>query len=360
MHISSSGKIELHMSTIVSTLAGNEEVATPGPWIRVRSGMARLNASAFQASAPGQDLLRLVGSAASEAEIRGCQVENLNVSRIAGRPVGIVNSTFSPALTPFTAAVRCGVQVFEQKLCDPRAICVEQTSGGIRCSCDGLHLRNKAGSFPDGQHCFEEAHAEFTIQSRVASVALTKPSYNFSTDDPAVIILQARGEDSFNASYRIEAHLFRSSMLIHSTNQTTNRSEFYFYGQSLRWTLPPSNPSKDNPDIVLGPSVGFQATKSGNVTVNMDCYGTGGCAEDGDIILTTVFFVPSASAPASVSRSLKVSSIHHRCNPTFLAGAHRQPCRYLYAPKCGAFRAAVPNGTLRFRMEHAFRAGTTE
>jgi hypothetical protein len=302
MHISSSGALTLGMCTIVSSLLEDKD---SGVWVIVNSGMTRLNASFFEAAAPGQELLRLQRSNTSEVEIRGCKVKNLGMSSSAGRRLGIVNSTFMPWLTPelnaTTAMVhadkrRCGVQIFNQNLCDPRAVCIEQPSGGVRCSCDGRYLSDRPGSFPDGQNCLEETHAEMTIQSRVAYVEATKPSRD---ESKSVLVVQVRGESALSLSF---------NMLMTRTSSSPDGGSFWsrnwsvldeqqvaLHGHSLIWDVPPLADA----DLDLDASAGkLSDSNEYSFRLRVDCNGTQPCVEDGDTI-ETVISIDSASSPSS-------------------------------------------------------------
>jgi hypothetical protein len=112
-----------------------------------------LNSNSFSSMMPGRVLLTLKsGNAGLQLLIRRCTVSNLPI--LSDQPnimIGIVNSTFTPALDPSVPTVQpnpnCGVKIAGSPLCDPRATCYSSPSGGVQCACTGQGLREKAGTF---------------------------------------------------------------------------------------------------------------------------------------------------------------------------------------------------------------------
>ena len=143
-----------------------------------------------------------------EVLLRRCHVQNLTLhSTVRMRiPIGIVNSTFDPPLARTLApptvepTADCGISVAGSPLCDPRAKCVGQESGGVHCACVGGGLHDKPGIYPDGQHCQGETRVDLLIQSQRILLVLGKPS---SQNETIQILVQATGEAPLNVSYNV-------------------------------------------------------------------------------------------------------------------------------------------------------------
>jgi hypothetical protein len=81
-----------------------------------------------------------VRSPRSEVVVRSSAVINLTIA-VAGA-LGVVNSTLAPPLNASDPATRtvqphpdCGTKLIGQVLCDPRARCEADASGGVECAC---------------------------------------------------------------------------------------------------------------------------------------------------------------------------------------------------------------------------------
>jgi hypothetical protein len=143
-----------------------------------------------------------------EVLLRRCHLQNLTLhSTVRMRvPIGIVNSTFDPPLARTLApptvepTADCGISVAGAPLCDPRAKCEGQESGGVHCTCVGGGLHDKPGIFPDGQHCQGETRVDLLIQSQRILLVLRKPS---SQNEKIQILVQATGEAPLNVSYNV-------------------------------------------------------------------------------------------------------------------------------------------------------------
>ena len=100
-------------------------------WLAATQSLALRNSS-FRSATSGQGLLQIQGPQL-QLMIRGCTFENLRIGvvpTVKAQPIGIVNSTFTPALDPSVPTVQpasengtCAVQLAGELLCDPRALC---------------------------------------------------------------------------------------------------------------------------------------------------------------------------------------------------------------------------------------------
>jgi hypothetical protein len=97
--------------------------------------------------------------------------------------LGIVNSTFSPALDSSVKTIgppKCSAAVASDvPMCDKRASCEPVATGGVRCRCVGNGtangLRYKPGWPEDGQRCEQGDSLRAVLQSESFSIAVTKP-----------------------------------------------------------------------------------------------------------------------------------------------------------------------------------------
>ena len=167
--------LPLHVGTIGTSMkldrceifdAGDGEaepvLANPGSvWLYAATSLV-LQGSLFRSSTAGQVLL--ASDPMSQVLIRGCQLENVIISADGvhppHRPLGVVNSTFEPALeniVPTVPPPQCAVQVAGERMCDERARGEAVPSGGVQCSCAGAGLRYAPGLPEDGQRCQQDA-----------------------------------------------------------------------------------------------------------------------------------------------------------------------------------------------------------
>ncbi len=152
-------------------------------WLLVVQRLALRNSS-FRSAMSGQGLLQIQGSQL-QLMIRGCTFENVRIGvvpTVTAQPIGIVDSTFAPALDPSIPTKQptggsgtCAAQLAGESLCDTRASCERVPSGGVKCSCAGTGLRYKPGVPEDGQHCEQDASLRAVLESGSSVITVGKP-----------------------------------------------------------------------------------------------------------------------------------------------------------------------------------------
>jgi hypothetical protein len=217
-------------------------------WWMVAIQSLILRNSSFRSVTPGQGLLRIQGSQL-QLMIRGCAFENLRLSvagDVSAQPIGVVDSTFAPALDPSIPTVQptsgsgtCAVQLASEQVCDARALCEGVPSGGVRCSCVGSGLRYKPGVPEDGRQCEQDSKLTAALQTQVVSIAIKKPGVG---RDTLRAIMQATGERpySFGLSVnvsRLDGALWPMSRVVVGsvTGVPNNQPSASAFGQHIKW-----------------------------------------------------------------------------------------------------------------------------
>jgi hypothetical protein len=251
--------------------------------------------SSFSSTMPGRGLLSL-SDAALQLVIRGCAVSSLPIDRGKDMPnitIGIVNSTFAPALAPSIPTVQpnpnCGAEIAGKPLCDLRATCESLATGGVQCACTGQGLRDKPGTFPDGQLCEQEPSITMLLQSPAVAITVPKPSNRTA---PVQVVVRARGESRMAAVYSASM-VIRSAMTGDGAQRNSSRiwsrldePQLSLDGHHIVWsTVPPANDS----EIELNSGTKqYVATKEYAFQLGLDCRGEAACVADGDTVETVV------------------------------------------------------------------------
>jgi hypothetical protein len=281
---------------------GGEEASLENPstvLLMAKQGYLVLKGSSFTGVTPGRGLLLLhpATSIGLQLLIRGCTVSNLPILlyQQANTTIGVVNSTFSPALDPSVPTVQpdpnCGAEIGGAPLCDPRAVCKGVPSGGVRCACTGVGLRDKPDTFPDGQTCELEPSIAMLLQGEVVSIAAPKPS-NLNGGATIHIVVRAGGESRMAAVYG--ASMVRRSATEgdgarHNSSRAWSRldeAQLSLDGHHVVWSsLPPANDSEIELD---GAAKRYAATKEFGLQLSLDCDGEVPCVADGDTVETVL------------------------------------------------------------------------
>jgi hypothetical protein len=271
-----------------------------------------LRSSFFHSRQPGRGLLRLSDSAL-QLVIRGCTVINLFID--PGKQdttIGIVNTTFSPALNAAVPTVQpnpnCGKLIGGVPLCDPRAACTNRSTGGVQCACTGIGLHDKPGTFPDGQQCSQEPSVSMLLQSQELSVTVSKPSIGGTT---VQVVVGAGGESRMVAVYSASM-VHRSAKKGDGAQRNSSRiwsrldeQRLSLDGHHVVWSpVPPAN------DSIIELDGGFQrytATKMYSFQLGLDCHSEPACAADGDTV-ETVLEVASGSGLGGVQSAVRITT----------------------------------------------------
>jgi hypothetical protein len=266
-------------------------------WLVAMESLA-LHNSLFRSATPGQGLLRIQGPQL-QLMIRGCAFENVNIGVADGvnaTPIGVVDTTFVPALDPSVPTVqptsgsgKCAVQLTGERVCDARALCEGVLSGGVRCSCIGSGLRYKPGVPKDGRQCEQDAKLTATLETQVVSIAVKKPGVG---RDTLRAITQATGERTYNFGLkvnvsRLDGSAWPSSRILVGAVAAvpTDQPLASAFGQYIEWhdSYPPLYWAADLDDTQKFSDRTEQAFR-----VRLECKSTQDCAVDGDVLETII------------------------------------------------------------------------
>jgi hypothetical protein len=232
--------------------------------------------------------------------------------------IGIVNSTFTPALDPSVPTVqpnplgpnpRCGTKIAGAPLCDPRATCERSPSGGVQCACSGQVLRDKPGTFPDGEQCEQSTTFSMLLQSQNVSIVVLKPSNGSS---PVQVVVRAGGESRMAAAYSASM-VHRSATAGEEAQPNSSRvwsrldePQLSLNGHHIVWsTVPPANDSAFELD---GEAKQYAANKEYALQLGLDCHGAGACVADGDTV-ETVLELASELDKGGVRSAVRITTL---------------------------------------------------
>ena len=256
-------------------------------WVVGRSGagIVFINSSVYSDTLQG--ILSLSGN--SEALFRGCKATNMAIDdRIAEGRLGIIDSTFTPALPASVRTVgppSCGVSLAGQPpMCDPRAACIRKAEGGVACLCEGGGLSDK-GSVP-GMQCSRATSVETSLASSTLRLRLPKPGKSA----PLALSVRAAGESSFVGSFSANVTLHRRS----NGGDTVRGEGASAFGQLLNGMnsrLLAVDLASDEPGG--SPYWNFDCELLLSINNCSDVLAIG-CAEDGDAIESVLSFTDAA------------------------------------------------------------------
>ena len=244
---------------------------------------------------------RLINVRVHQAQllVRGCTTTNLTVHATAlDVPIGIVNSTFEPALNESLVRTvrpspKCGTRVVSSQVCDPRAACRPRTSGGVECACTGEGLHDRPGTYPDGGSCVQDTSVDMLIQSRHMIFQVHKPGNH---TEMVHVVVRAEGEQPFTAPFAMS--MARTSSREQAANTSAwgriDERRLSLDGHHVLWVTPPSNDSQFDLDLERQL---FSATKEYMLQLRLDCGGVQPCVADGDKVMT-VLSIGDASSPS--------------------------------------------------------------
>jgi hypothetical protein len=219
--------------------------------------------------------------------IRGCRLENVVIAADGAQwPLGIVHSTFEPALgaaVPTIPPPQCAVQLAGERMCDERATCEVASGGGVQCSCAGVGLRYAPGLPEDGRRCQQDAKLSSTLESDVLSITVKKPG-NYGR--PVRLNVWAEGEAPFLVESGANCALLRGGTRSGPLALATDQRVTSAFGQHIVWTT--SAPGARNTSLD-GNALKYAESTLLDFDVRMNCtVGSGECAADGDVIETVL------------------------------------------------------------------------
>ncbi len=255
-----------------------------------------LRNSSFRSATLGQGLLNIPGSQL-QLMIRGCAFENARIGVAAGvsaQPIGVVDSTFTPALDPSVATVQptsgsgtCAAQLAGERLCDARALC-EGVTSGVRCACVGSGLRSKSGVPDDGRLCEQDASMRAVLESESVVITVAKPGS--LTNRTLTLIVEARGEAELNITFNVTITRFEASsgaVVASNGSMHIDQPSVSAFGQHIEWKQPP--PTATWLADLDGGRLKYVDTLRHEFSVRLACdRGEPSCAADGDVITTTL------------------------------------------------------------------------
>jgi hypothetical protein len=367
-HIFTSGGAEITHSKIADASHVVPIGYSAQRWIVVDGGTLYAYSSNFSAAkaeeAYGSDALLWLLNVAPDAEIliRQCAVRNLKLQSAANsQKVGVVNSEFEPPLNTSVFQTlqpkpgECSSVVVNEQMCDPRAICKLQQSGGVHCACVGENVHEKSGSLTSGQQCEQGTTVSMLLQSRAVSITMLKPSNGSAA---VQIVVNAGGESRTVALY--SASMVRRSAMP-SVGAAPNSSRVWsrldeaqlsLDGHHVVWsTVPPADDSEIELD---GGAKRYTITKEYAFQLAVDCHGEGACVADGDTVETVVEVGSESGGGASRSQVhittliQALASCHHSVAAVMQSGGSSQTAGHVTDPRLTTVsgnRAAVEHNT---------------
>jgi hypothetical protein len=265
-------------------------------WLAATQSLALRNNS-FRSATPDQGLLNVPGSSL-QLMIRGCTFENVRIGvadGVTARPIGVVDSTFMPALDPSVPTVQptsasgsCAVELAGEQICDARALCEGVSSGGVRCSCVGSGLRYTPDVPEDGRQCAQDTSVRAVLETESLIIAVVKPSN--LTNSTMTLIVEARGEAALAVALHVVVTRFNaSSGELIATNRSIhiNQPSISVFGQHIEWKRRP--PAATWHADLDGGRFKFADTLRHEFRLRIACdRAEQSCAADGDIITTVV------------------------------------------------------------------------
>jgi hypothetical protein len=350
MHIYSSGSVVMDRCRMVERTLTDVEYAM-WYWIVSEGGRMTLGASVFETSAshyydpcpfardgtcdagqmcpPGSDwedcgltpppdagpFGKLVNVRSREAEfvVRGSTVTNLTLKSVP--LVGAVNSSFEPPLIPSQAVQPqpgCGVVLAGERLCDPRARCVQAQLGGVECACMANGLQDADGSLRNGRRCMQDAQIRMQVQAESFTMRVQKPSI-LGRGRRVQTVLQAEGEHALRVGYSMRAtctSALGGAILTGVSNasktwEQLHSTTYSFNGLRMAWDRPPSADTELDLDAN---ATRFAATKTFVVVFTADCDGARPCTQDGDTF-ETVLTVAAQSDPTELRSTVIITTV---------------------------------------------------
>jgi hypothetical protein len=287
-------------------------------WLLALQSLALRNSS-FRGATPGQGLLQMQGPQL-QLLIRGCAFENVTIGVADGasvQPIGIVDSTFAPALDPSIPTVlptggsgACAVQRAGERVCDARATCKGAWSGGVQCSCTESGLRESSSSVSNGWLCFQDTSVIVDAKSQNLVLQAKKPGV---ADGMVQFVVTVSGESPVAVQYSMSQTRSTRVPGLPFVNTVRNWSQFDDADQSLdghhiTWEAPPVAGTVFWLD---GAATKFLERQLLSFRIRLGCDLNESCVADGDSVETVfeVFEPGSRSLMSAVRVTTLVQSM---------------------------------------------------
>jgi hypothetical protein len=295
-HVDCAGKLAMQKCSIFDeTRAASGGLA----WLAGRN-FGMLSLVDTQLSSATEDTIALVLNAHSEALLRNCSATNISIKNDGAEEsqlnLGIVHSKFDPALAmtvPTIGVSACARSVANLgPMCDPRARCSLERSGGVRCRCSDVGLREKDESRGDGSVCERQASITSQLVTPEIRLAVKKPGNSSSV----VLQLTAAGESAAFTTLRVNTSLLSGREGSRFSMSTLNSSGTEAFGSLITWEQPaPASTADFDLDYTKGKYVD---TKRHQFTIALNCSAaTAHCPADGDTIETVLETTLSLHGP---------------------------------------------------------------
>ena len=322
-HILSAGNTVVRTCIFMSTAPISPPFSAP--WWIVGTGGSRIALvnSTFRGATAGQPEGMLSMADDATALLRSCAGSNVLIDpKVAGGKLGIVDSTFEPALSTSLKSIappECGVEVAGQRLCDPRAACTLRSSGGVRCKCEGEGIEPPT-AVHDGSRCTTTRNLLIEIVNSDVRLFLRKSE----SSKPLNFHIDATGDEGFNASYFRRTVLRRNngSAVLTVVAQSDDGLHARVFGLAFEWENALQAPSVE-PITLDSAKQQYSANIEHEFTLSLQCGRNATtdpatdrttCPQDGDTIETTIDFIPheggapSTSSGADLPASVRITT----------------------------------------------------
>jgi hypothetical protein len=312
-HILSPGITVAHRCLFTSTAAISLPYSAPWWIVGTAAGRITLVNSTFRGPAAGQaeGMLSLAGDAS--ALLRSCTGSNVLIGPNGAGGLGIVNSTFAPALGSSLKSIAppaCGTEVAGQRMCDPRARCTHGQSGGVECQCKDEGIEPPAGMRDDGSRCETVVSLKADVAAAAVRLVLLKPGIH---PEPIKLHAIATGDEGFNATFSRSTVLRREGNAVARSDDGLDARVF---GLGFDWTDP--RPTLVASIALDGAKQQYSATIEHAFLLALQCVpnatnGPAGngtiCPQDGDTIETTIHVTSQArNATQNISAKIQIAA----------------------------------------------------
>ena len=291
-HILSPGITVAHRCVFTSTSLTSLPYCAPWWIVGIAAGRITFVNSTFQGSSAGQADGMLSFANDVSALLRGCAGKDVMIDPKVGGKLGIVDSTFVPALgsVKSIAPPACGTEVAGQRMCDPRAACTLRPSGGVQCECKGQGIEPPAGAHDDGSRCVTTSSLSVALAAPAVRLIVLKPGKH---PDLITLNVAATGGEGFNATYSRRTVLRRDGSAVAQSDDGLHARVF---GLAFEWNEPQPTAMVSIP--LDAAKQRYSAAIANPFTLSLQCTpsATGGtiCPQDGDTIETTINVTPKA------------------------------------------------------------------
>jgi hypothetical protein len=268
-HIDTLGDVTLVDCTIASA-PSSLECAAQAFVVARRSALVVLESVRLSSTEANAIALRLYDQQC-EALVRSCDGTNVTIEAAAAVRLGVVHCDFSPPLPAGLLTIGppdCGQPVAGlMSMCDPRARCFAEPTGGVLCACDGDGFSSKPGEPADGRQCLRATKIETLIATTALRIKVAKPGRLMQA---LIVSTRVEGEESFLSISTINSTLRRGDTVV-AISASAQAFGFSFDGLV---------PDSMQPVQLDGNVHAFTWTSSSRVHIALNCStsGDGWCA----------------------------------------------------------------------------------